>query len=1017
MKSKFFLLLAFSVIVLSSWVSAAECGSSPSTPACTVSVNTVFDGLAHNINSTVGNMAINVNGTGVTLDCNNSIIYGNQTANSRGIYVNVQNVTLINCNLREYDQNIRTDSSGDYLIVNGGSIGNALTYGIRYASDDLIISNSIFTESNASLYYLSASLDNITVINVSFTNDRATVPAINLAVGPVSQIINSSFRGFTNALELTTNTNGTLVSGCTFNNSGLNSIDLSNSWNNILTGNRFNNNNFNSIDVLNSNNNTISFNNILNSSLGIVRGTSKNTSIYNNTGYSTSDHSIELGENSSYSRVYFNNFSNGANQVNIVDNSSHNLVFNNSLYNSTGSRAIGLLGGENNSANGNYIFITNSTGIEVRGTNLSNIMYNNFSRVASNSIDALRGYNNTISYNNFLNLKFNSIDLNGGNNNIISFNTMTNSSLVIVRGFASNTSIYNNSGYSTRNYAMDLTEQSNKSYVYFNNFTNGVNQINVEQNSSNNEIFRNYIRNATNYRGIGVLGGLNNSVHDNYIDIVSTGIEVRGNARNTTIYNNLINNTWNNFDGWNTGILGHPGNGDGGSYAVDVYNNTLDNMGCMGFKVTNGSYWSVSNNTINLASISLRQSVGVRCVNEVSVGIAFLENYRTFPDTSSEIVDYVTLNFTDYNTRNVIVKGNTFNNFAVKARFQGTKNYSHDLSNYWFRSFSAPLVKVGTTFVIDRDDMFMDNNFNNISNVNFSSVYNTYVGQGWQRADGDRINILTMIFKDFSLFNNTNSTLFTKNLTVVLNVSYNVTYTIGLYNQTNSLIYYDNGSTLCTDLSTCDGDMNVSLAPSNYSIVLDNYNLTENINRMNNPIWFHASSAVSKDIKSNLSNSVIVPILLSTPSNCSTVSRLSYDGATSSALEYFGADARAICTNLTTVGQQFMVDPTGGGSDNLLTFFTEPGSATYACDLLDIRCILVNELIGSPTMAMILAVLAFCLLAAKMRLGFETTITLAVPIVLGFAVVIYGFSIIYGFATFIAGLMVALAFLRLWGNK
>lgn len=88
-----------------------------------------------------------------------------------------------------------------------------------------------------------------------------------------------------------------------------------------------------------------------------------------------------------------------------------------------------------------------------------------------------------------------------------------------------------------------------------------------------------------------------------------------------------------------------------------------------------------------------------------------------------------------------------------------------------------------------------------------------------------------------------------------------------------------------------------------------------------------------------------------------------------------------------------------------------------ACDILDIRCVLVNELIGSSILAMIFVVIIYLVVAGKLRFGFETTITLAFPIIAGFGLYVYGIQAIYAFGTVFIGLLLAMVYLRLIGNK
>lgn len=87
------------------------------------------------------------------------------------------------------------------------------------------------------------------------------------------------------------------------------------------------------------------------------------------------------------------------------------------------------------------------------------------------------------------------------------------------------------------------------------------------------------------------------------------------------------------------------------------------------------------------------------------------------------------------------------------------------------------------------------------------------------------------------------------------------------------------------------------------------------------------------------------------------------------------------------------------------------------CDILDFKCVIVNELIGSVALTIILAAILYFVIAAKMKLGFETTLVLFVPIILAFSMVVFGLSAVYIFITLLAGLLVAFIILRLIGNR
>lgn len=80
------------------------------------------------------------------------------------------------------------------------------------------------------------------------------------------------------------------------------------------------------------------------------------------------------------------------------------------------------------------------------------------------------------------------------------------------------------------------------------------------------------------------------------------------------------------------------------------------------------------------------------------------------------------------------------------------------------------------------------------------------------------------------------------------------------------------------------------------------------------------------------------------------------------------------------------------------------------CELLDFRCVFVNEIAGSVLIASFLALIFYFIVASRMRLGFDTTIAFLFPLLLIFGLAISGFSAIYAFATVIVGLMMAWLF-------
>lgn len=86
------------------------------------------------------------------------------------------------------------------------------------------------------------------------------------------------------------------------------------------------------------------------------------------------------------------------------------------------------------------------------------------------------------------------------------------------------------------------------------------------------------------------------------------------------------------------------------------------------------------------------------------------------------------------------------------------------------------------------------------------------------------------------------------------------------------------------------------------------------------------------------------------------------------------------------------------------------------CELLDIKCIFLNELIGNLALAMIFVALLYFIMASKLKFDFETTIAFSIPLLLLGGIAITGFSAIYAFVTVIVGVMLAWVFQRMIKN-
>lgn len=87
------------------------------------------------------------------------------------------------------------------------------------------------------------------------------------------------------------------------------------------------------------------------------------------------------------------------------------------------------------------------------------------------------------------------------------------------------------------------------------------------------------------------------------------------------------------------------------------------------------------------------------------------------------------------------------------------------------------------------------------------------------------------------------------------------------------------------------------------------------------------------------------------------------------------------------------------------------------CDILDLRCVFVNELVGSIMLSILFVAMIYFIIASKLRLGFETTIAFAFPLLLLTGVAIGSLSSMMAFLTVIVAFMLALLFNKLIGNR
>ncbi len=77
-----------------------------------------------------------------------------------------------------------------------------------------------------------------------------------------------------------------------------------------------------------------------------------------------------------------------------------------------------------------------------------------------------------------------------------------------------------------------------------------------------------------------------------------------------------------------------------------------------------------------------------------------------------------------------------------------------------------------------------------------------------------------------------------------------------------------------------------------------------------------------------------------------------------------------------------------------------------SCEIIDFKCIFINEIAGSVTLAIVLATILYFVATSRLKLGFDTTIYFLFPVLVILGLLGGGFSIIFAFVTLFIALMV-----------
>lgn len=87
------------------------------------------------------------------------------------------------------------------------------------------------------------------------------------------------------------------------------------------------------------------------------------------------------------------------------------------------------------------------------------------------------------------------------------------------------------------------------------------------------------------------------------------------------------------------------------------------------------------------------------------------------------------------------------------------------------------------------------------------------------------------------------------------------------------------------------------------------------------------------------------------------------------------------------------------------------------CDILDWRCIIVNELIGNPFLTVLILSILYFIVASRLRWGFDTTLTFAAVALLIIGLMFAGFAAILAFLTIVVVILIVWIIQVIIGNR
>jgi len=386
---------------------------------------------------------------------------------------------------------------------------------------------------------------------------------------------------------------------------------------------------------------------------------------------------------------------------------------------------------------------------------------------------------------------------------------------------------------------------------FFGSGLSGSYGIRLTGQHSNVEIYNNNISKNQYSISLGSTFGNAVNIHNNYIFNGDQGLVCNSFRGNAIINNNTFYNITMHYDGYDSALkLFNCQN-------IQITNNNFSYFGSAGIQSQLSSNITIINNQFEGIPFNQRTKFIATDTRDPPSAIRLTPLYKSYVGFALESTYLANIaNLTQLISSNFNISGNTFDsNIQLPLWLQGAVNITQDINNYWYIKIQTP------SYLIPPSEFFISNNFDNLSTYSNGEI-TINLGSGYNNK----------FFTNYTI---------TKNYLSITNINSSTTYLNGFYNTSTALVYYGNLSSVCSDIPSCNGNINITLPPGNASYVLDNFNLTEGVTRENSPLWFSSSSDTSKHIASNLTDTVNITVVINVLSceNAGTITYTSDSGA------------------------------------------------------------------------------------------------------------------------------------------